>query len=142
MGSVLKSTICHYCLGRADTSDHIVPRAVLPKPYYTLPAWFRNQNEVPACKDCNNLKAYYRSTCDCPQCLWCWGTALQRFIPRGYRPRGPIQVPAPPPPPAPRHLTTRAARQRLERADTFRARTHRALDAARAQTPDKELADA
>lgn len=135
MGSVLQSTICHYCDARPRniTEDHIVPRAILPKPYYTLPRWYRDFGSVPSCKSCNNLKAFYRSTCDCPQCSWAWDTALALFLPTGYTPRGPIQVPAPPPPPPPRIESRRARNRRLAYQSTFRARTERALAAAQAQ---------
>lgn len=92
MGSVLLSTVCHYCGERANTQDHVVPRAALPRPQSRLPYWFRSQNIVPACKRCNGMKGDYRSDCDCPQCSWCWATALAVFLPEGYRPRGYISV--------------------------------------------------
>lgn len=139
MGSVLQSSTCHYCTERkADTVDHLVPRAVLPKPYFYLPRWFRDQNEAPSCKQDNNLKAFYRSTCTCDQCTFVWNAALALFIPSGYRPRGPIQVPAPPPPDPPRILSTRAARERLALQDTHRARTVRALQAGRRWARERE----
>lgn len=75
MGSVLASTICHYCGGRATTEDHVVPRRALPKPLSRLPYWFNAMNVVPSCKHCNNRKSHRRSTCACQQCRGAWGAA-------------------------------------------------------------------
>jgi hypothetical protein len=88
MGSVLRSTICHYCGGKATTEDHIVPRAILPKPLSLLPYWFRGNNVVPACWDCNIvLKGAERSDCECDECTWAWNTALALFVNPNTRPR-------------------------------------------------------
>ncbi len=87
MGTVLTSSVCHYCGpdgDKATTSDHIVPRALLPKPQSRLPYWFRGQNEVPACVSCNGAKADYRSSCLCEQCVWCWNVAAKIYLPLGY----------------------------------------------------------
>lgn len=92
MGSVLTSTICHYCGGRADSQDHIVPQADLPKPQSRLPYWFRSQNIVPACKPCNGKKGCLRSDCTCDHCTWAWNVAMKCFLPAGYAPRGYITV--------------------------------------------------
>lgn len=92
MGSLLRSRICHYCGGRANTVDHVVPRCDLPRPLSRLPYWFRSQNEVPACRECNHTKAAFRSDCECAQCSWAWATAQACFMPVGYRPRGYIRV--------------------------------------------------
>ena len=90
MGSLLRSTICHYCGTRRGkiTQDHVIPRCDLP-PLMLLPSWFRDQLVVPSCSPCNNRKGPFRSDCRCPQCTWVWGTALgQGFMRRDYRPRG------------------------------------------------------
>jgi len=92
MGTVLISKVCHYCGGKATTEDHIVPRADLPKPLSRLPYWFRSQNVVPACLDCNGRKDCLRSDCTCPHCEWAWNTAIKCFLPPGYRPRGYISI--------------------------------------------------
>ena len=92
MGSVLRSTLCHYCGGRATTEDHVVPRCDLPRPQSRLPYWFRSMNVVPACSPCNNDKGPYRSDCLCAQCTWCWNTAKAVFLPIGYQPRGHVKV--------------------------------------------------
>jgi hypothetical protein len=92
MSSLRISQICHYCGGRATTSDHIVPRADLPRPLSRLPYWFRSQNEVPACFTCNGDKAAFRSDCLCAQCTWCWCTAQACFMPVGYQPRGYVSI--------------------------------------------------
>lgn len=92
MGSVLRSTICHYCGGKADTEDHIVPRCDLPRPQSRLPYWFRSLNVVPACKACNGAKGPYRSDCTCAHCEWAWNTALHIWLPQGYQPRGYVSV--------------------------------------------------
>lgn len=85
MGTVLQSTICHYCGGRANTQDHIVPRCDLPSGILQ-PYWFRSQNVVPACKKCNGDKGCLRSDCTCAHCTWAWGTAKGLFgvVERGY----------------------------------------------------------
>lgn len=90
--TALMSTICHYCGGRATTEDHIVPRADLPKPMYTLPYWFRINNVVPACSTCNNIKGRLRSDCTCDQCEWAWNTAIGALLPSDYRPPHVIKV--------------------------------------------------
>lgn len=83
-----ESQICHYCGGKAETDDHIVPKSILPKPQSVLPYWFRAFNVVPACKDCNNWKANYRSDCSCEACVWAWNVALALYITvPDYRPR-------------------------------------------------------
>jgi hypothetical protein len=87
MGSLLRSQLCHYCGEKATTEDHIVPRAVLPKPMSKLPYWFRSNDVVPACLDCNGRKGEEMSDCTCDQCTWAWNTALACFIPEGTRPR-------------------------------------------------------
>lgn len=90
MGTILTSTVCHYCGpdgSRATTEDHVVPRALLPKPQSTIPYWFRGQNVVPACLHCNGVKADLRSSCMCPQCVWCWNVAAKMYLPLGYSPR-------------------------------------------------------
>jgi hypothetical protein len=87
MGSLLRSTICHYCGGKATTEDHIVPRAILPKPLSLLPYWFRANDVVPACFDCNGDKGCERSDCECDQCTWAWNVASKCFIPPDTRPR-------------------------------------------------------
>lgn len=71
-----ESQICHYCGGHATTDDHVVPRSILPRPQSRLPYWFRAHNVVPACKDCNGLKANFKSDCECETCRWAWSTAL------------------------------------------------------------------
>ena len=94
MGSLLRSTICHYCGETAGkiTQDHIIPRADLP-PLILLPVWFRDHIVVPCCSPCNNEKGALRSDCCCAQCTWVWGTALgEGFFREGYRPRGIIAV--------------------------------------------------
>jgi hypothetical protein len=92
VGSLLISTICHYCGGRADTQDHIIPRCDLP-PLILLPPWFRNHLVVPACKGCNGEKGPYRSDCTCDHCEWVWGTALgEGFLRPGYMPRGYVSI--------------------------------------------------
>jgi hypothetical protein len=88
MGSVLVSKVCHYCGGKATTEDHIVPRCDLPKPLSLLPYWFRSQNVVPSCLDCNGDKGPFRSDCTCAHCTWAWNTAIACFLPVGYVPRG------------------------------------------------------
>jgi hypothetical protein len=92
VGSVLVSTTCHYCGGKANTQDHIVPRCDLPKPLSRLPYWFRSQMVVPACKKCNGEKGCYRSDCTCAHCEWAWNTALALFLPPGYTPRGYVSI--------------------------------------------------
>lgn len=92
MGTVLRSSVCHYCGDPARTEDHIVPRADLPKPMAILPYWFRSQNVVPACQDCNGTKAALRSDCTCGHCTWAWNTAIACFLPDGYQPRGYIKI--------------------------------------------------
>ncbi len=87
-GSVLRSLACHYCGERAGTEDHIVPRADLPKPLSQLPYWFRANDVVPSCTDCNGRKAWFRSDCVCEHCTWAWNTAIARFLPIGYTERG------------------------------------------------------
>lgn len=87
MGSVLESSICHYCGPdgeKATTQDHIVPRCLLPKPLSMVPYWFRQHFVVPSCSPCNRVKAHYRSTCMCPQCTWCWGVASKVYLPLGF----------------------------------------------------------
>lgn len=79
MGTVLTSTICHYCRGRARTEDHVVPRCALPRPMVRLPEWFRAMNVVPACSKCNNDKGAMRSSCGCAQCSRAWGEG-ERWI--------------------------------------------------------------
>ena len=94
MGSVLRSTTCHYCgtSGGKITQDHIIPRCDLP-PLILLPPCFRDQLVVPSCSPCNNDKGALRSDCDCVQCSWVWGTALgEGFLREDYRPRGVINV--------------------------------------------------
>lgn len=88
MGTVLISTICHYCGERATTQDHIVPRADLPRPMSRLPYWFRSNDVVPACFDCNGRKGWLRSDCDCDHCHWAWATAKAIWMPVGYQERG------------------------------------------------------
>src|SRR3954462_498010 len=87
MGSVLRSTVCHYCEGKATTEDHIVPRAILPKPLSRLPYWFRANDVVPACFTCNGEKGCERSGCECDQCTWAWNVALKLFVLPNIRPR-------------------------------------------------------
>jgi len=84
MGTLLRSTRCHYCGEHATTVDHIVPRADLPKPLARLPYWFKDLDEVPACTRCNNDKGRMRSDCACRQCNSAWGCALARFLPKDY----------------------------------------------------------
>lgn len=91
-----RSSICHYCEGKAETDDHIVPRSALPRPQSRLPYWFRSVNIVPACRVCNNWKGDYRSTCECSICTWAWDTALAVFLPVGFVPRGIRLLPPPP----------------------------------------------
>lgn len=92
MGTVLRSTICHYCGGAANTQDHIIPRCDLP-PLILLPTWFRDWIVVPACSKCNNEKGPFRSDCTCPHCEWVWGTAIgEGFLPADYTPRGYIAI--------------------------------------------------
>lgn len=98
MGSVLISTICHYCgeTGSRErgkiTQDHIIPRCDLP-PLILLPPWFRNHLVVPACSKCNNEKGCLRSDCTCDHCTWVWGTAEgEGFFRVGYKPRGFVSV--------------------------------------------------
>lgn len=81
MGTALYSQVCHYCGGKATTDDHIVPRALLPKPLSRIPYWYRYNLCVPACMDCNGHKAHFRSDCACGHCTWAWKTALKLFIP-------------------------------------------------------------
>lgn len=87
MGSVLRSSTCHYCGRKATTEDHIVPRSILPKPMSQVPYWFRSNDVVPACLDCNGRKGSEMSDCVCAQCTWAWNTALACFIKPGLRPR-------------------------------------------------------
>lgn len=94
MGTVLISKFCHYCEGKAETEDHIIPRCDLPKPISLLPYWFRQHVVVPCCKKCNNDKSWFRSSCTCPHCEWVWNTAYgEGFIPRDYIPHGYWQAP-------------------------------------------------
>lgn len=74
VGTVLPSSTCHYCGAKATTEDHIVPRALLPKPLSTMPYWFRANDVVPACALCNWSKSHYRSDCQCSHCEWAWRT--------------------------------------------------------------------
>lgn len=76
MGSVLLSQVCHYCGAKATSEDHIVPRALLPKPLSQLPYWFRSNDVVAACNPCNWVKSHYKSDCTCDHCRWAWRTAL------------------------------------------------------------------
>jgi len=94
LGSVFTSQTCHYCGGKAESEDHIVPRAILPKPQSRLPYWFRELNVVPCCKACNNRKGANRSDCECGQCRGAWGAATARFIEPEYRtmPRATVKV--------------------------------------------------
>lgn len=87
MGSVLRSTVCHYCGGKATTEDHIVPRAILPKPLSRLPYWFRSNDVVPACFDCNGRKGCEMSDCTCDHCTWAWNVALKLYVLPNVRPR-------------------------------------------------------
>ena len=90
MGSVLISSICHYCGPdgtKANTQDHVVPRSILPKPQSRLPYWFRSQNIVPACRPCNGVKEDFRSDCLCGQCLYVWAAASKLYLPLGYTPK-------------------------------------------------------
>lgn len=90
MGSVLASTICHYCgpAGiKATTQDHVVPRAILPKPLTKLPYWYRSCLVVPSCFHCNGVKAEDRSDCTCGMCEWLWTTALKLWLPKDYEPK-------------------------------------------------------
>jgi len=87
VGTVLRSTVCHYCSGKATTEDHIVPRAILPKPISQLPYWFRANDVVPACFTCNGTKDAERSDCACAQCTWAWNVATKLFILPGVRSR-------------------------------------------------------
>ena len=70
------STTCHYCGRKATTDDHIVPRAAFSMHQSRLPYWFRQHNIAPACQDCNNFKAHFRSDCYCDQCVWVWTIAM------------------------------------------------------------------
>lgn len=92
MGSVLRSTRCHYCGGKATTEDHVVPRAILPKPLSRLPYWFREHNVVPACSKCNWAKGCEMSDCMCDQCTWAWNTALNVFVSPNTRPREIVEL--------------------------------------------------
>jgi len=87
-GTVLRSLACHYCGERADTEDHIVPRADLPRPMSRLPYWFRSNDVVACCLTCNGAKSWFRSDCTCSHCEWAWKTALACFLPEGYVERG------------------------------------------------------
>jgi 5-methylcytosine-specific restriction endonuclease McrA len=87
MGSLLSSTVCHYCGKKATTEDHIVPKALLPKPMSRVPYWFRSNDVVPACFDCNGEKGMERSDCDCAQCVWAWAVATKLWIDPNIRPR-------------------------------------------------------
>jgi hypothetical protein len=87
MGSLLSSTVCHYCGGKATTEDHIVPKSILPKPMSRVPYWFRSNDVVPACFDCNGRKGAEMSDCDCAQCTWAWAVAAKLFIDPDIRPR-------------------------------------------------------
>lgn len=80
MGTLLVSTICHYCGEKAQSQDHIVPQSALPKPQSKLPYWWRANNIVPACFRCNGEKAYFRSDCECDQCTWAWTVGLKKFV--------------------------------------------------------------
>jgi len=91
-GTVLRSLTCHYCGKRAESEDHIVPRADLPKPLSTLPYWFRSQFVVPSCQPCNGEKSWFRSDCACAHCTWVWSTARALFLPPGYTERGWVAV--------------------------------------------------
>lgn len=51
---------CHYCGRRADTKDHIWPKALGG----TNGLW----NLVPACFDCNSAKGAAVPTCRCRKC--------------------------------------------------------------------------
>lgn len=87
MGSVLASTICHYCGpdgAKATTQDHVVPRAALP-PMITLPYWYRQHLVVPSCSPCNNAKGKWRSDCVCDLCAWLWDVALKLYLPADYQ---------------------------------------------------------
>lgn len=78
--SVYWSSKCHYCEGKAESVDHIVPRSLLPKPQSLLPYWFRSVNLVPACLECNGKKAALRSDCECEMCTWAWKVAAACFL--------------------------------------------------------------
>lgn len=93
LGAYASST-CHYCGGRTESDDHIVPRSAFSVHQSALPAWYRWHNITPACSPCNNFKAHFRSDCLCAQCSWSWQVALALFLPEDYevRVRRVIQV--------------------------------------------------
>lgn len=80
LAGVFEWSICHYCGGYATSEDHVVPRAAFPVFQIELPAWYRIQNVVPACKNCNNDKGHARSDCECTLCTWLWDTAIKHGL--------------------------------------------------------------
>lgn len=84
VGTVLPSSVCHYCGAKATTEDHIVPRCDLPAGI-EQPYWFRSNNVVAACSPCNWTKGRDRSDCTCDHCTWAWKTALACLLPVDYQ---------------------------------------------------------
>lgn len=65
--------ICHYCLARATTKDHIVPRFLVRELSHRVNVCgLYMQNTVPSCDDCNQEKGNGRGPCDCRRCVWAW----------------------------------------------------------------------
>src|SRR4051794_14416564 len=69
---------CHYCGGKANTKDHIVPKSRLIRPYSYVAGI---PHLVPACSRCNQLKGANRSTCNCYTCRAAWAV----YGPCSYR---------------------------------------------------------
>lgn len=71
---------CHYCPRGAPevpmTRDHIVPRYRVRALRLPGGHFFFGLNLVPACDDCNQLKAYMARMCSCPKCWKAWDTFL------------------------------------------------------------------
>lgn len=64
---------CHYCMARATSKDHIVPRYLVRELGRLVNLeGIHMLNQVPCCDLCNQLKGTSRGWCYCHQCVRAW----------------------------------------------------------------------
>lgn len=65
--------VCHYCMARATTKDHIVPRFLVRELGHVVNVVpMHMMNQVPSCDLCNQLKGSGRGWCFCGRCVRAW----------------------------------------------------------------------
>lgn len=68
--ALVHPVLCHYCgMLPGTTTDHIVPRSLLPRAERMLGKV--TSNSVKACQPCNGRKSSFRVDC-CETCLAAW----------------------------------------------------------------------